>query len=398
MALVVEITNAKFFKAPLSRVYAAISKNVPIQKCILIEASVENGLTLTGLDTRTHQLKLRVPDAEVFEEGCALVPGDLLHELVQTLDDVPMSIQVDELESELILQVGARRLKVNLFGEPADNFKALMAAMPDVVARLEAEELVETIKQSMRLTPKSSFVTVAGKESDVFIYTMIKNRVFNQARLENREDSEDWAIGVQMDYLCKIPGFVGEANVHLDTDKGIFAISCGQEHLLIRQTTEDAIMRDIDALMAQTAESYFVVKSDTLMSDLKAAQAIKDKTGIGLCVEGQVLSATCSAKGRGSIRGIHALVDANVEGIVKLHFDPEIMQKTFESVKAVDILAEVLKIEIPGWTPEDPPDVFYSLRFMDFDKPEARRVVVNSLSVNEEITPVETGDPDAVAA
>ncbi len=401
MALVVEVTNAKFFKAPLSKVYAALAKNVPIQKCILLEADEDTGLTLTGLDTRTHQLRLRVPDAEVFEAGMALVPGDILNDLVSTFEDVSLSISVDEAESKLVLQVGGRRLKIDLYGEDPDVFKELMVEMPDTVAKLEAEELTETIKQSMRLTPKNSFVTIAGQDTDVFIYTMIRNLVFNKARLENRDVADDWSIGVQMDYLCKIPMFVGEAEIHLNAEDGLFAISCGVEHLLIRQTMADAIVADIDALMAQTADSYFVVKSDSLMADLKAAQAIKDKKGIQLEAKDQVLSATCSAKGRGSIRGTHALVDTNVEAgkAISLNFDPEILQKTFEAIKAVDVLAEIIEITIPGWLPDDPPETFYNLRFMDLDKAESRKVVVTSLGVDDQVTPVETGEVDeAVAA
>ncbi len=387
MSLVVEITNAKFFKAPLARVHHALSKNIPIQKCILLEARPGEGLFLTGLDTRTHQLTLRVPDAEVFEEGMALVDGNLLWELAATLDDAALSIAVDEQDAELVLQAGGRRLKVSLFGEDPSVFKALMETMPDTVAQLDAEELADIIKGSLKLTNKSSFVTIAGKDGDVFVYTMIRNRCFSQARMENRLDSDPWSIGVQMEYLGKVPPFVGDAEVHLDKERGIFAISVGDEHILIRQTQEDAIMAEIDTLMAKTADGYWVAKQDSLMSDLKAAMAIKDKAGVGLEVQGNGLFVSCAAKGRGSVKNTHMLVDClspvDEEGKdlkIKLHFDPQMLQKAFESIGGVDVCAEILTEVMEAWDEDEEDEVFHNLRFMDQDKPDARKIVVASQS------------------
>jgi DNA polymerase III sliding clamp (beta) subunit (PCNA family) len=376
--LIVDIENAKNLRTPLSRVAAAINRNTPIETCVLLEATSE-GLTLTSVDSRTHQLTMRVPGAITAQIGQAILNADLFNRMVGTLQEESVQIGINEIDNQLIIQADTR-IELDLFTSPPDDFP-VENTLPPVVATLDAERLSEAIKKALLLSEKDDYIVFKGVGDALYIYTKAKGRLFSRTTLQVFDNVEDWVVMVPTHLLAKLsPTISGAAELRLDNDKNLFAISVGVEHLLIRQLSKDKFSGIVDDLVQLQTSNYWVIKSEPLKSDLKRAGLINDKRGLRLVKDKNNLRTTCGVGGKGKVDTPHTLVQVH-GSLDEMFLDPVLLAKAVGALEAVDLVGEQIKVVTESFLEDDDTQEEKThIRLTDMDAQDYRAVIVTSLS------------------
>jgi DNA polymerase III sliding clamp (beta) subunit (PCNA family) len=380
MLLAVHINNAKNLKTPLANVAAAANKTTLIETCVLLTGVNIDGksdLTMTAVDSKTHQLTLRVPDADVASEGRCIVPAPLFNDMIRKCRDEPVDLGVNDDSDSLLIQTRTR-INLNLFGEPVENFP-VVTELPPVVTTTEADVLVKAIKDAIALAGKDNYVTFVGEGKELRIYTNSDGRMFSRTVINTSGTPDHWAVSVGVTLLARLPGtWSGTCCLHLDANCDNFAISVGAEHLIIKQLLTDTVSGLVDGLIAENAEAYWVIKTESLMDDLGRAASIQDKRGLRLRREADTLRAYCQAPGKGSLDTPHMLVDH--DGTIReMYVDPKLLERALKSLQAVDVVGEQVAVNVPAVVEGMPDEESISLLLKDQDTPEFRQVIVSTL-------------------
>jgi DNA polymerase III sliding clamp (beta) subunit (PCNA family) len=333
-------------------------------------------MTLTTVDSRTHQLRLRVPESIVATPGMALVNADLFNRMVGTLNEEPVQLGINEMDNQLIIQADTR-IELDLFTAPADDFP-VEQTLPPKVATVDAERLSEAVKKALMLSEKGEMITLRGEGDALYVYTRAKGRLFSRTTLQLFDNHDDWSATVPMDILAKLPPTIsGQADLRLE--EGKFAIQVGLEHLLIRQVTDDkGLVKLIDDLIGLQTPNYWVIKSDPLRNDLKRAGLINDKRGLKLVKDKDKLRTSCGVGGKGKVDTPHPLVD-NKGKLAAMHVDPTLLGKAVGALEAVDLVGEQIEVIIPAVLDDEEDDKKVHLRLTDLDSQDHRAVIVTAL-------------------
>ena len=382
--LTVEIPNAKNLRIPLSRVAAAVNRNTPIETCVYLEAEQNNNLLITAVDSRTHQLKLRVPESEIFTAGKCILTADIFNQMVSTLSDDPLQLYVDENSNQLVVHQATTyaegtNIKLDLFTAPPEDFP-VEANLPNVIATVDAERFGDVIKKALRLAERDEYITFVGKGDTLKVYTRgASGRLFSRTVLQTKEMQEEWSVAIPMQLLAKFPNsFIGDCEICMNDD--LFAICVGQEHLISRQMATDTISYTIDCMVDKNTPNYWVVKADSLKGDLKRASFIKDKYGLKLARDKQALRATCGAPGRGNVDTPHQLVHA--EGKIEpVRVDPTLFARAIDALECVDLVGEQVEEVVPSLSGNEDDMTIYNLRLSDQDAQDYRSIVITTIQV-----------------
>lgn len=383
--LTVEIPNSKNLKLPLSRIAAAVNRNTPIETCVHIGASDE-GLLLTSVDSRTHQLRLKVHESISWSSGECIVPADIFNQFAATLtsDDI-VQLAVDDLASQLVVHQtsthadGGTKVKLDLFTSGVEEFP-LAPTLPPVVAELDAQRLSEAIKKALRLSEKDEFITFVGEKDTIKIYTRGgSGRIFSRMLLQSTYDQESWSVSIPMNLLAKLPlNFTGVAELRLDDDN--FAISVGQEHLIVRQIATDTVSNTIDRMMDKATDTFWMIKAEPFKLDLKRAAIIKDKHGLKIRRDKQVLKASCGAPSKATFETPHQLVDASGK-IVEQWLDPTLLARAIDALECVDLVGEQVEEVIPSFLEDNSSSTIRNIRLFDNDQKDYLSIVMTEIQV-----------------
>ena len=380
--LIVDIVNAKNLATPLSRITAAASKRTELEKCVLLRTDAD-GMTLTAVDTHTHQLTLRVPESENVdpEGGMVLVAAAALKELVNTFDSQPLSLAIDEAESRLHVQ-SEGDYKVPLFVDPPDKFPVEWE-LPPVVGLVEAERLSEALEAAGDLCSEGEMVVMTVKGDQLSIYTRGKGVMFSRTSLQVQDSVRDWAISIPVALIGFLPPkMAGVAELRLHDDSDTFAVASGREHLLIKQVANDNYSHMVDAMLDASAPDFYTLKTDGLTRDLRRAAIFKDNAGLKLRVHGDHVVAECKGPG-GSMKTPHAIADQGGSGgePAPVSVDPALLGQAIKALSCQHVVAEQVKTLVPAAFEGDEDQMGVTLRLYDVEAPGHRVIVLGTLAV-----------------
>lgn len=378
----IEVQTAKNFRLPLERAASAVNKNTPIETCVLIEVDETEGMFLTTLDSRTHQLRLRVPAVQVFNSGSCILNAELLNRMVKTMsDDMPIQLQVDPEENQLIVQQPGTRIQLDLFTDPVDMFP-VERNLPRVLTNVDAEMMSSAIEKSIVLSGKDEFITFLGEGEQVKLYTRCGGRMFSRTIVDSEESLEPWSVGVPVTLLARFPkNLAGRMDIHMDEHSDVLVFNVGEEHLLIRRLVTDNVSFLVDTVLNKKSDKFWTVRAEGLLSDLKRAAIIKDKEGIQLSRFRHQLQASYASGGKGSATSNHDLLNAS-EAFEPMNLDPVLFERAAKALEAVDLVGEQVAETVPAILAGQKPQTHYNLRLLDQDSPDHRAVVITSLQVN----------------
>lgn len=375
--LIVDIPNSENLSSPLAKVTSATNKRTDREACVLLEGEEGGEFTLTATDSHTHQLRRRVPEANVSQGGRVLVNGSLFKEFMATIEKESMSLAVDGVANELLIQAETD-LKVGLYHEPADVF--VVETLPPVVGLCEAEQLVKAIDEAVGLCEEGDLLVLRADGDQFKVYTKSKNTLFSVTAIGLRESTHDWSISIPIAVFKHLPNkLAGTAELRLHPEMDNFAISVGVEYLFIRQVANDDYSYIVDEMVAATAPDYVMLKTDPLKRDLRRATIIKDNAGMRMESDGQFIVTSCKSS-LGSLRTPHQ--HGNLGGdFSKVSVDPGRLAAAVSALNCVDVVIEQVKEEIPAAFEGDIDRVGISLRLTDFEAPDHRTIILGTLGV-----------------
>lgn len=376
--LVVNVAKSDNLKKPLSKVTSAASKRTPMESCVLLEADAHDGLTLTAIDSHSHQLRMRIPESTTVNDGAVLLEGGTFNQLVSTLRDTDVNLAFVPEENQLFVQAGTK-LQLPIFNEPVDKFPREIE-LPKLVCAVDAERLRESLDAAKGLCDKGEMIAFKCEGGLLHIYTKSKGVLFSRSTLECREHLEDFAISVPAAVFAHLPNaLTGVAELRLNEELDKFAIACGLEHLLILQVANDNYSHTVDAMVDDQAASYWVVGTDALSDDLRRAVIFKDPCGIQLTEDGEFLVARCDSRS-GKLKTPHRLEQQEGDPSV-VHVDPAQMDAALKALEATSVVIEQLREVVPPAFEGDEEMTAINLRLKDLNAPGYRVITLGTLGV-----------------
>lgn len=373
--LIVDISNSLNLSKPLGRVAGAAGKRDELQSCVLVQADSERGLTLTCVDSHTHELRLRVPDVAVAQEGAVVLKAATFKELVGTLDNEPVTLAFDEDSNSLQIEA----MKMGVFKDPPEAFP-VEPELPPVVGLVEAERLTEAIRAATELCEDGEMVVLVSEGDQLRVYTRERGVMFSVTTLQVYESSLDWRIAVPAALFKHLPpNMTATAQLRLHENLDTFAIANGYEHLLIRQVANDNYSHVIDDMLKDPAPDFAVVVSDPLARDLKRAAIFKANSGLRLGCKGERLTTACKSP-IGSLNGSHVLENSG-GSFTEVNVDPELLAKAVKTLGGTQLVIEQVKTLVDALDEDEVPEEAITLRLSDPMAPEHRSIVLGTLGV-----------------
>lgn len=373
--LLVNIPSGKSFSTPLGRVTKAASARSPIEECVLLDANAD-GLTLTTVDAHTHQLCLRVPEADAIDHGQVLIKAGMLKDLIGDMDTGTMHLNFSDDEKKLIVR-GESNLELFVYNEPPEAFP-MERTLPPVVGVVDANNFQKAITAAVALLEEGEFVTLVARGDQLLLYTRSRGSMYSRAAIELRESPGDWEISIPMNLWGHLPPKMsGLAELRLHEDFDNFAVSIGTEYLLLKQVVNDMIAGEVEDWVSKPSTDYVTLKSDAVLRDLSRASRFKGNKGLSMDLDGDVVTTRCESSGVGKAET--PLETVNVGGdFSPMAVDPATLAQAVKTLSAVDVVFEQLKETIEGFDGEDPTENIW-LRVRDADNPDRRVIVVSTL-------------------
>lgn len=375
--LIVDIPNSQNLASPLAKVTSATSKRTDLESCVLIEAEDGKELTLTATDSQTHQLRRRVPEANVSQGGRALITAATFNNMMATLEKESMSLAVDDANSQLLIHAEAD-IKLGLYKDPPDAFR--VDSLPPVVGLCEAESLSKALEKAGDLCDGGDLLVVKADGDQLKIYSKSKDTLFSVTAIGLRESTHDWSIAMPVEIFKHLPSKLsGTAEIRLHPELDNFAIAVESEHLLVRQVANDNYSQIIDDVVKAIAPDFVMLKTDPLKRDLRRAAIIKDTAGLRLERDGEFIVTSCKSS-LGSLKTPHQ--HASIGGdFSKASVDPGRLAAAVAALDCVDVVIEQIKEVVPAAFEDDVDRMGLSLRLTDFEAPDHRTIILGTLGV-----------------
>lgn len=381
--MIVEVTNAKNLATPLGRAAAAASRRgVPLESCILLDAADEV-LTLTTLSAHSHELCLRVPDANVVVDGRVLLPAEVLHSVFAGAVQEPATLSLQENENQLLVNF-AGDTHLNLFGEPPEVFPKTFQ-LPPVVGVVDGAQLAAALDCAQTLLEGGEFVALAAQGDQLYVYSRSnRKQLYSRSIIDLHESSQDWACEFTVDVLTHLMHpLVGPVQLRLNVDDPApLVFQSGHEYLLIRQVAGNvSAIASIDAVLNSATSSYGVVKSAKLAADVsRVCKLFKPDSqsgrGYQLTRQGDYLQTRCesSVVGKREYQTELLHVDGTLEPIL---VDPELLSRALNALDTVDLTLEYLSQTVSDGLGGQV--TYVHLRLSNWDQPELRKIMVPTI-------------------
>lgn len=379
--LSVQIPEIKSIKIPVGQCTSAINRNHALQSCLLLETT-DSDFTITAVDQRTSELKLRVPGSVISGNGSVIVNADSLNTILSTFDqDEQITIIVDENENKLVLVVNQTTTEIPLAQERKKDFP-LEEEMPAWVASVNGPRFGQIIKQCLTLLAedKQEFITFKIKD-ELELFTSCKGRLFSRTQQQLIGDpASEISIAVPMVLLGKLPLKLPESiDLCYDPERNLFAIVAGPEHLIIRPVVADNLSTHIDKMINEKSQGSMTFSTGLFKQDLKRAIYINDPKGLTISPEEENIKLSCGHAARASIKGSFINYSLKTGDLQEVKVDPKLISRALAGLNCSNLTIEQVPRQFPAFDPEDEPETFYELRMQDDDQPGYIYVICTTL-------------------
>ena len=342
---------------------------------MLLEVDAE-GLTLTALDSHTHQLRLRVAEASPGDTGMCLVHGDGFKGIVSKCESGAMSLDYDEANNLLRVQAETD-LKLTVSQTRPEEFPVIRE-LPPVVGVVDGHHFQVAVNKALEVLVDGEFVTFVARGDQLMVYTRSKGSMYSRAVVDFKESTQDFEVAIPRSLFVHLPPKMsGLAEIRLHPEMESFAVSQGSEHLLVKSVANDTTSTEVEHWLAKPSNDFFIIKADALLRDLGRANYFKDNNGLHLELDKGAILASCKSQ-IGSMNTRHEAFDLGGE-ITAVDVDPVWLEQAVSVLGAVDLVVEQLREVQAGFGEgaEDSENIW--LRLRDREHPDARVLVVPSM-------------------
>jgi DNA polymerase III sliding clamp (beta) subunit (PCNA family) len=365
----IHIQSAERLGKILSAASAAMggkSDSNSLANAMLLQAT-SNELSITVVDTSSHQLNLVVP-AQVSIPGAVLVPGDYFPKLALRFGNGSVQLKAEGNQLEAI--VGNDKHQFALFqGEPEDF--PIDASLPPIAAIVDGDGLHEALKAVMQATiDNDQEIIFQGHNDTIGVYTT--DAITTRSRFQTQVLNFDFVFGIPKSVLAagKLPQWSGPVNIHVGEGKVVF--SKENEHLLIRRVFENNNIEDLDSALGLQALGKLVVSLSLLKNRVHtiAIGKIVGSVRVTGKVEKQLVIAS-ENQGVGASR-MQIPVNGEIAGTIsEVKLDMNLLEKALKTIDGDDVLIDFVDYIGNGKN--------VSLRFANESNPEKRQTLLMCL-------------------
>jgi len=371
--MLVRIQSADRLAKALDAANSALtSKNDvnPIFSSMLLNAEEEE-LSITVVDTNSHQLRLVVP-AEVNLPGALMLPGDYFTKVIARLGG--NSLVIKEEDNALITQ--STSSDVHRFsltqGDTAD-FPA-ETSLPPIVGSVDGDALHESLKAIIKATTEAhQDIIFHGNEDTLHIYTSVW--ISCKSRFQVIELAQNFSFSVKKSSLSggRLPAWSGPVNIHWE--EGRAAFSQGNEHLLIKMQPTDVDIEGLDAIISMEPIGHFVVPTGLLKNRVHTIAIGKQRCILKVSGKAQKKLTILSETGGIGGSRMEIPVNGDVKGhICDVHLSVELLEKGLSTIDGDDVRVELVDYDGTGKS--------IALRISNDGNPEKRQTLILPLEDN----------------
>jgi DNA polymerase III sliding clamp (beta) subunit (PCNA family) len=336
----------------------------PIPNSMLLEAQGEE-LTITVVDTSSHQLKLVVP-AEVNLPGSVMLPGDYFTKIIARLGNQPVVLKTEG--SQLHAQSGASDThKFDLTqGDPEDF--PLETDLPPIMGTVDGDGLHEALKAVLKAATEAEQEVIFHSETGTLaIYT--SHWISCRSRFQMIDIAQAFTFAVKKTAIAggRLPQWSGPVNIHHEDGKAAF--SQGNEHLLIKMPPTEIDIEGLDAIISVSPIGHLVVHTATIRNRIHTIAIGKQRCVIKTTGKAQKkLQIVAETSGSGGSR-MEVPINGEIRGSVpEVHLSVELLEKALATVDGDDMRLEFIDYDGTGQS--------IAVRISNDGNPEKRQTFV----------------------
>jgi len=380
--MIIRISSVEALRNPMNRCKAAVNKgdgSNALQSCILFQATEEGvtgRLSLTSLDSRSHQLTLCVPDLaiDVQEPGEALVPYDYLSDLLNKLPSAQeITLEIDG-NNRMIVKCHPDQFEVFLHQADPEDFKIGMIFEKDIpaaVCTVAGHQLNQLITDTISIINDTEDFKLVGQKSSLHAYSHDRgSSIVSHVEVEAQDQSEDWSVSM-VGRLIKLINkyWVNDVSIHMDThDNPILVFSSDNDYFVVKQLTVDVDISMIQDALYKPSNGSFVVDGAIFRNKAKLLDLAKSDVNVEVSRNIFKFYSSYATRGNNDVKipVLHAKDEQPTE-----KFSKDLLKKAILSMEVGQIQGE--------WVPFDDTEGNFFLRFVDADLPDYRQVLITPI-------------------
>lgn len=378
--MIIRINSVEELRNPVNRCKAAVNKGEganALQSCMLFEATTDGltgRLSITAVDSRSHQLTLTLPDGivDVQEPGVALVPYDYLSDLLNKLPGAQeITLEVDT-SNRMVARCNPDQFDVFLHqGSPEDFRLGTITEndLPEQVCSLSGASLTQLIADSISIINDQEDFKLVGEGSHLHAFAHDRGgNVVSHVAVEARDQTTDWSVSLVSRLIKLINKYwLDDVSVHLGTGDGtVLAFKCNHDFFVVRQLTTEIDVEDLQTALAKEKVGSFVVDGTTLRNKAKLLDIARSDVNVEAAKNNLRFSSSYASRGNNDVK--MPLLDMEDQQ-PREKFDRDYLKR------AIGALVDVSQIQ-GEWVPMDEDGVNHYLRLVDADFPQHRQILV----------------------
>lgn len=258
------VTDVKRLQAAFSKTITAINKSdsSPIESYLHVAAG-DGELTISAVDSTSHQLSLTVP-ADVTVPGFTLIKADLAKRY-NALGSKPVNVQLTENGRMLRVEQEFDIHDTPTFAGDKGLFP-LQSELPELKAIIEPAQLKQflTRVKAIKEDPAQRLDLDLGEEL-LTGYTNSPGLFFRQTNpLTQGFSTLQCSVGINT--LAKMPDFTTAISIR--HDEGLLVFASDEGTFWVRCQDTPSPVRAIDQLFDRDRSGYWIVKSNQLLTKL----------------------------------------------------------------------------------------------------------------------------------
>lgn len=380
--MIVDVRTVEELRNRMNRCAAAIGRNEAsnsLQSCFLLEATtdgISGRLSLTAVDSRSHQLTLSLGEGsvDVLEPGAVLVPHDFITQLLNRLSgQSAMTLEADT-SGRLIVKCNPHRFPVFLHQGNVDDYRLCTTTedqLPPEVCRIPGSQLNRLIGDSLTVINDQEDFKLVGEGITLHAYAHDRGgNIVSHVSVEAREQSQDWCVSLAARLIKLINKCWADddISIHLEETRNgpVLAFSNGHDFFVVRQLSTQFDVQALDDALGQERIGSFLVDG----SDMRTMGKLLDlaKGAINVEIRNNLLNFVYAHAARSDDNQVK-IPTREIEGsLPPSKFSKDLLRKAIASMDVDNLRGELV--------PAPNNSGNHLLRFIDEDLPQHRQVLI----------------------